>query len=725
MSYSRQMRAAAMLFALLLLWSGCNWADSVEPPPSSPDVVVVAKRLEVENKIDRKVYSISDDALTQFNNLAEVLNFIPSIDVDIDGTVSLRGDANVLILVDGKPSARFSGATAGDSLQAMSAVDIDRIEVLTTPPPEFKAEGVSGVINLITRRHTKSGNGGIVQTSIGNNERANISFSDTLTQGWGSLTVGGGVREDVRYRHMASNVVSTATGNTAGSGSVTAMDETIHRQVPTLNTDLSVNISDTQVVRLSFDETHRDGLRTYHQGFQTTDAVDGVTELTQRLSRGHDPENDVDFAIRFTQNLAQPGASVDTTIHRSLSRQHEQYDYVDLTSIPSQSVNLSGLNFNESHAQTEYAIDWILPRSNSQVSKFGLAVNQDDYQINHAGYLIDPMTQISIINPVLTDLFRFHQSVSALYASEQFAYQGWNFLVGFRGENTTLNGQPLDVTQYFSRRYFKIFPNGHIDHPITDSLNLNIGAARRLSRPYPQSMNPYIDYEYAPSLSAGNPDLQPQITDTLETGVEWTHAPSVTTLNLYRRHNENGVTDVVTLLNNGDTLTTKANLTQTTSYGLEFILNTKLNPVVSFTLTGNAFMSQIDARQLGFSGTRSTTGINLKSKWDWHPDANNSVQIAVVRNDHRLTPQGMVSANTIFNVGYKHLLSQHWSWVATVSDLTNGQKYVRESDTANFSQWYERMNRGRVAYFGAVYSFGNQVAKKSEKASNFDYDAGN
>lgn len=126
------------------------------PPDNSSTaletVVVQGQKLNVESKIDRKIYSVPEDAQTTLGTLSDLLNVIPSVDVDPDGIVSLRGDTNVLILIDGKPATQLQGSKAGDNLQSISASDIERIEILTTPPAEFKAEGAAGVINIITRK---------------------------------------------------------------------------------------------------------------------------------------------------------------------------------------------------------------------------------------------------------------------------------------------------------------------------------------------------------------------------------------------------------------------------------------------------------------------------------------------------------------------------------------------------------------------------------------------
>src|SRR5882762_4255457 len=145
--------------ALVVACQAARAADpsSPTPAPSVQSIVVTAHKLAVETLIDRKVYSVTDDVQASFGTVSDVLSAIPSVDVDPDGNVSLRGDSNVLILIDGKPSTQFSGSAAGDNLQSIPAKDIERIEVITTPPAQFTADGTAGVINIITRKKRPEG----------------------------------------------------------------------------------------------------------------------------------------------------------------------------------------------------------------------------------------------------------------------------------------------------------------------------------------------------------------------------------------------------------------------------------------------------------------------------------------------------------------------------------------------------------------------------------------
>src|SRR6195256_6968982 len=177
----------------------CQAAKAADPQPQTAappmdSVVVTTPKLPVETRIDRKVYSVTSDVQASFGTVSDVLSAIPSVDVNPDGKVSLRGDSNVVILIDGKPSTQLAGSAAGDNLQSIPANNIERIEVLTTPPAQFKAAGAAGAINIITRRKRPAGVAGALQGSLGSGGRSVVGADAGYGSGRLNASVTAGFR---------------------------------------------------------------------------------------------------------------------------------------------------------------------------------------------------------------------------------------------------------------------------------------------------------------------------------------------------------------------------------------------------------------------------------------------------------------------------------------------------------------------------------------------------
>ncbi|HEY1214110.1 MAG TPA: outer membrane beta-barrel family protein [Bryobacteraceae bacterium] len=708
---------------LILVATAAVAIPAENPAPPVETIVVQGQKLNVESKIDRKVYSVPEEAQSTLGTLSDILNVIPSIDVDPEGAVSLRGDTNVLILIDGKPATQLQGSKGGENLQSISAKDIERIEVLTTPPAQFKAEGAAGVINIITRkRGAKESAFGSLQGSVGNGGRWLVGANGSYGGKKFTASLNAGFREDLRLRTVKSVVVGPdpATGQALESRDYAS--QRLRRNIPSVDFSSEYDPNESQSLSASASWLSRGGLRTYTQLDTSTLASGAVTSSTRRLTSGHDPEDDYNTTLRFTQKFSSPGETLDFSLHRSISHQHEHYDYVNDSFVPPAPTFYNNLSFTEDEGATEADVDYTLPLSKSQTLKLGYAFEQDDYGFNNVGADVDPVTGAETINPALTNNFRYRQRIHALYQSYQASRGAWALLAGLRTEWTTTDAMQITNDLSIPNRYVEVYPSLHVDRTLSERSTLSLGASRRVTRPNPSYLNPYVDNEYPPNLNAGNPYLKPQFTQSFELGYGYEGAGGVAYgLTGYYRRNQDSVTDVTEYLGNGLSLTTKTNLPKSDSAGAEFSATGRLLKKLSYSLSGNAFYNQIDATALGARGLKSTTGLNVKAKLDYRPTANDSAQITFARTDKRLTPQGSLSAINIVNLGYNHALTSSLLAMATVSDLFNGQRYQRVVSSPTVTQIYDRSLAGRTAFIGLVFTIGGT---RKEKQPNFDYDSG-
>ncbi len=704
--------------------AACPVSEAAGDPPAAPvesldAIVVKSEKLAVESLIDRKVYTVTQDAQGTFGTLSDILSNIPSVDVDPTGIVSLRGDTKVLILIDGKPSSQFAGSSAGDNLQSIPARDIERIEVLTTPPVQFKADGAAGVINIITRKKHQAGTTGSLQASAGSGARYVLGADGSYNAGPLAASVSAGYRQDYRERRIQSSVVAPDPASGQLSDSRNAISERIRREVPTVKLTAAYALSDQQSISGSASWADRGGLRTYTQLTDSSAPKGMIASSARRLSSGHDPEIDYDEKLAFAQKLGTPGEMLDFSLHRSTSHQYEHYDYTNDVSVPPSATFYNNLSFHEDHGTTEFDADYSLPISKSRSLKLGYAFEQVDYRFGNVGENIDPLGGGPVVDPTLTNQFKFRQVIHAAYASYQAGIGAWTWLGGVRAEEVHTDALQLTNGISTATSYFQIYPSLHAERSLSDHTTLSFGGSRRVSRPDPSYLNPYVDHEYTPNLNAGNPDLRPQYSQSYEVGYGYEGSARSYSLTGYYRLNRDTVTDVTEYLANGLSLTTKTNLPRDKSAGMEISANGRLVPKVTYGISANLFYSQIDASALGIAGLQSTTGLNAKAKLDYRPTDAHSLQIALTRTDKRLTPQGYVSAIDLVNLGYKYQLKADLTSVVTVTDLFNGQRFHRFSSSPAFTQDYQRFVFGRILYLGLVYSFGST---HKDQQRGFEYD---
>jgi outer membrane receptor protein involved in Fe transport len=686
---------------------------------SLSSVTVSGKTSTVQTLVDRKVYKLGEEVQALTGSAADVLNTLPSVNVDIDGNVSLRGDSNVLILVDGQPSAQLSGSKGGDGLLQLSAKDIDRIEVMSNPPAQYKAAGTGGVINIVTRKNREAGASGTAQFSAGNKNRYVLGLNGGYGAQAFNLTGALGLREDERERNVHSLLVSAPGPNADSSSQV--LNEHIRRLVPSFKLGADGKLSERQSLSANFSYRQRDGNRFFDQHDEDHSAAGQLLASSDRHSDGHEWSRSQEQGLRFKQALRDAGETLEASLHQSTDFEREHYTYHNTAQLPPAPVSIDRLFLNHDLRTDDLGLDYARALTPERSLKFGYALQHDDNGFDYAGDNADPLTGLFIPNTTLTNRFRYRQTLQAVYASYQAMLEDWSLVAGLRGEHSAHIGQQIDTGRIGRHGEGDIYPSLSLERAVDDTQTWSVGYSKRVSRPDGEALNPFIDAQDTHNLRAGNPDLLPQKTQSLELGYRLALPKQSYGWTGYWRETRNSVTTLTQAISPDVTLSTLSNLPRSRALGMEFNADGPLGAVLAYRLSGNLFYSQIDASALGFPGLRSTAGLNLKASLDYRPTAADTAQISVSRTDKRLTPQGEVAAINLVNLGYKHQVQPDLAVFATVSDLFNGQRFQRTLDTAALLQTYQRQQQGRIVFVGLSYSFGG--GKKSKGAA-FDYDKG-
>jgi outer membrane receptor protein involved in Fe transport len=534
-----------------------------------------------------------------------------------------------------------------------------------------------------------------------------------------SLALTATYRQDLKRRRSRTDLVSVDPATGARVDHVTTFDEFVRRANPPVELSARYVLNERQVLTASVSRTGRAGLRTYTE-VNSSAAADGAPlGSAQRLSAGHDREVIVDTTVGLTQRLARPGESLEFGLHRSGATETEHYDYANSALLPPAATTFNNFGFHDEHAVTEASLDWVRPVAKSRTLKAGTSFEQDDYLYRAAGFDLDPSSGTPQENLLLRNDFIHWRQIGSAYATLQGSVGAWSWLGGGRVEYTRGEGRQLVQSHATATHDLRLYPSLHLERSLTAQSTLSLGASRRVTRPDPDSLNPYVDREYTPTLRAGNPDLRPQYTQSYEVGYSYESGGWSGAVTGYFRRNQDSATDVVQDLGNGITLRTRANLSRNDSAGFEFNSNGQLLPRLAYSVSGNAFYAQIDAAALGTPGLRSTAGINAKLKLDWRLMASGSMQLTFNRTDRRLTPQGRIGALNIVNLGFRRPLGTALTAVATLSDAFRGQRFEVWSSSPTFESHFVRRQSGAVLYVGLVRTFG---ATKKEKPAGFDYD---
>jgi len=708
-------------FFLSCLMAAVAQAESV--PPTAPateaeHVVVTANRLAVQNLIDRKVYSIAADLQSLTGSVSDVLSQIPSVQLDVDGNISLRGDSNVTILIDGRPSAQLQGSSLADVLQQMPANEIERIEVITSPPAQYKADGTAGIINIVTRRARAEGGSGAVQANVGNHDRWSVGGSGSYKKKTFSVSGSIGLRMDERIRSMTDDHVTTDPLTGIETTVLRAQKEIIKRLMPTFKGSVEWKPSAHQTWALNASASIRDGKgRHFDETDQTL--IDGalIREVT-RTSDGVETGFDNGQTLTYERTTNLKDEKFTASVGQTHFHEHEHFTYLNASLVPLLALPGDGYGFMNDYRKRLANMDYMRPLAEHQSLKLGYSFESSRNQYDNSGELQTDMGAW-IDNPLLTNHFNYRQTVNAGYGSFQAEPYGWTALLGLRVESARVELSSYDSVTPAPTTDTKFFPSLHLERALGEQGTLSFNVGRRISRPNPESLDPHVNREDIHNLRGGNPALRPQITMAYEVGYSLEGHRHSLGLTGYVRDIRDGFTEIVEVIDANTVLSTRSNIDHSRSGGIEFTANGRLMPRLTYNVSGNLNYYTIN---FPLMESRSGTSLSTKASFDFKATSADTWQVAYANHGKRITPQGSFEPVGAVNLGLRHQLDAKRSLVATVSDVFDKQAWHRYTNTSVLNETYERKPFGRLLYVGFVYQLG--VSGKKSTREGFDYDAG-
>ena len=681
-------------------------------PPQKPapagtvgEITVEGTAPPVRLSIDRQSYSVANDLQATSGAISDALRNVPSLEVDVNGNVSLRGDSSVTIMIDGKPSSLFKGENKGQALQNLPADQIDRVEVITNPSAAFDPEGSGGIINLVTKKVRKPGATGSVRANVGSEGRKNGGVSASYREG--KLTLSG----DASVRHEAIKqtssreraVLDPATGGirrssqrSVGTGAVDLVNLR-----GGLEYDLDAKTRLTLGVRYVDFNFSNSSLATYDET-----APSGATALRYvrfgELKQGR-PSLQGEVGLRRTF-----GAGHELTADLSRERTESRFDraFLNLTSVPAGPDLYETLRFDALFWQTIGKVEYTRPLPGDVKLKLGYSFTGDDNDYDNLGFRGTDAANLAPVTS-LTNLFKFDQQVHAVYGTYERPFGKLTALAGLRIEAVTIDLNNVTQGIKAGNDDVTLYPSLHLNYALTDAGKLTGSYSKRIQRPQPQDYNPFRIYDDPQNFRQGNPNLKPQVTDIFELGYQHRKNGQIYQATLYHRETRDAVSDVTRDLGDGVFLTTRANLGHSRATGLELVANGRLPGKVSYNVSGNLLRNEIDGTGLGFgSGKRSAYTASGRATLSWQATEKDFVQVNGLLNAKRLTPQGYASPTGMLNLGYRHKFNDKLSGVVTVQDALATFRDKRVIDTPQLKDVTQFEPKVRAIFVGFTYAFG-------------------
>ncbi len=678
-------------------------------------VEVTARKEAFYNSIDRKVYNVGKDIQSTTGSASGLLQNVPSVQVDIEGNVSLRGNDNVLILIDGKPSTQMNAANRAMALEQLPADAVAKIEVITNPSAKYKPDGTAGIINLTLKRQPAPGSSGSVRANVGNDDRYSFGFAANSNRGKYNLSASFNLRQDNRPRFADETRRHLDAATNALVTTTQAMSEHMRplSRLAQLGADYRVDRATKLGATLSYN--YRTFFRTSTIANLSRDAAGAVTSDYDRNRTDSEWQKTTEFAGTYQHSFAEEGRELSVELKHDRHWEQEDNHYTNLYRTPATPTTFDYTTIHPTETNTELSSDYSHPFDNEAKLEAGYSLELNKVDADFRGGNFDPVTRASTVDLTRTNRFIYHDHLHALYLTYGRPVGHFGFLAGLRFESTGVDTNQVTAKLVDKTDYTRLYPSLHLSYSLSDASQFQLNYSHRIHRPESDDLNPFPEYQDPFNLRAGNPHLLPEDTHSLESGYQYKKDNTTYLATVYYRDTYHAFTTVTRYLDSVTLLTTHENLSTNQSGGLELAATRDFGRTVTVNFSSNAFYSQIDASNLGYSSNRSAIAWNAKLNLSWHATKSDLVQFNTNYTAKRLTAQGDRLPTFIANLGLRHdLADKKTSFVLTVSDLFNSLKERTVIDTPALHDDVTRRRSARILFAGLIYNFG-QPAKKPKK----------
>lgn len=569
------------------------------------EVVVRSEKENTNYNLDKKVYNVDQGLANSGASAVEVVQNIPSVSVDADGGVSVRGNSNITVLIDGRP-AQLAGFSGSDVLAQIPASQIESIELVTNPSARYDPEGTGGIINVILKKRSNLGINGRAMANVGSRGRYNASLNANLKSDdyniFGSYdarvfkfrTEGGSIRNS--FFGTASNILDQT--------SVSDNDNLNH----SINLGADYYLADREYVTLSGQFRFGGGDNTSSIDNKNLVNTSDLQSQFVRTTEGTRDNSSGNYTLSYKKTWSDKVQELTADLMYSTSSMNSdsksnQYYLYNLSTITIPDILQRSLSDNTNDMfllQANYVqplASWgrIETGFRSMFRDLKMANDYQDYNF---------ITQSWGISNLQNNLYDYKEQLHALYAIYANSFGNFSFQFGGRAEKSVIDGSIPLKNQNYTSDYFDVYPSAHFRYNFSELDELALSYSRRIDRPNNRQLNPYEDRSDSLNIIKGNPNLKPQYHNSLELGYTTFIDRTALVANLFYRENTNLISTISTLNEKGVSYSTYENVSKGSSYGLEFIAT---QPISDWARLNGSFSyynnSVEDMGSLG--GTRS------------------------------------------------------------------------------------------------------------------------
>ena len=667
------------------------------------EVEVRAEKSQMQLSLDKKVFNVGKDLANSGGTASDVLDNIPSVTVDVEGNVELRGSGGVRILVDGKPSG-LVGISNTNGLRQIPANLIDRVEIITNPSARYEAEGMAGIINIILKKDRKSGLNGSFDLTAGTPDEYGVALNLNYRKDRFNFFTNYGLRyrkgpgQGNQYQEFFSNDTTFITDQTSRrkrgglSNSVRFGADYFFNEKNILTTAFNFRYSNDD----NFNKiTYRDYIND----------LSNPTGVTYRTDDEKETEPTLEYSLTYKKLFERQGHEFTADVSYQDNVEDENSEFAEESFTPDGLVKTkSDLHQRSGNREAQsnliVQLDYVQPFSKDGKFEAGLRSGMRD--INN-DFLVEQEHGDDVWTPLagLSNNFVYEENIHAAYAILGNKFNRINWQVGLRAEYSDVLTELVQSDSTNHRKYASLFPSAFLGYEISEKNSVQVSYSRRIRRPRFWDLNPFFTYSDARNFWSGNPNLNPEFTDSYEVGYLQYFEKGSLTSSVYYRYTTDEIERIRTQVSDTSSYTQPVNLATSKDWGVEFtwsydpIKNWRLNGNVNFfrSITEGEYKGQVFDADTYSWFARLSSRVTLLKKIDlqanfnyraprkttqgkslamWHVDP--AASMDVLKGNGTLT----LSVRDVFNTRRRRYITEganfytegDWQWRARQATLT-------------------------------------------------------
>lgn len=683
-------------------------------------VSVVADRAKVEYQIDKRVINVSQDLVAKGGTAVNVLENTPSVQVDPQGNLTLRGSSDYIVLIDGKPSVM----KGSDALKTINAASIKQIEVITNPSAKYEADGKAGIINIIQKKEKMQGISGTASVSLGTTDKN--SANALINYRKKKVNVFAGI-DFARNKYLADITIDNVSYLDAGN-------QRIHEQVQQYNhndnfggkvgVDYDINEKNSFSISGNYavQGYDRGAYATYNNYFEGAELKNYYKSNSEMDVTGNVPGFNMDYTHKFGENHSLSVSSI-----------YSSWDGVDENLVTEFETDL---NYNE--LETRSALKYTKDNFNYQYRlnadykkpikkgtfEAGFQYRYENRKDDLVFKNLDVASNEWIVNTLYTSKLDYKNDIYSGYVTFSDKKWGIGYMAGLRSEYFSRNIEFSSDGDTYNYDKFMLYPSIHLSKSIKEIHQFQLSYSRRINRPQPWLLNKTPGYIDPYNIFKGSPNLEPEFTDAFELNYRVTYKIITLSVQTYYRNTTNSFDTKRTLGSDGIMVHELINADRQQSYGAEFGLDFKLTKWWQLSTGTNLYHYTLET-QTNTTASRSDNTFDARVISNFSLKWGSRIQTVVYARGPSLDAQGKSDGFYTVNLAVNQPLMKGKVNVGiSAQNVFNSIKFDYKASSINYNNTYAIAVEGLVLQLTASYSFNNFQNKQRGRADDASFKGG-